>query len=69
MRFWLDVPTTAPPRRIERVAPYDLEGAAPNGMSTALDTGRLAPGPHVVTAALDGVGGASTIVSATFTVR
>jgi hypothetical protein len=45
--FWIDDPT-GQPLRIERVFPYDLSGAGPNGTANALDTTTLGDGDHLI---------------------
>jgi hypothetical protein len=66
--FYLDdVARARAPYRIERAAPYDMDGTAANGSSGALDTSQLSVGNHTITATVK-AGGVTTSQTATFRV-
>ena len=67
VRFWLDTPTSQPPRRVETSAPFDFAGTAANGNAAPFDTRTVQRGTHVIRAIVD-YAGASVATSATFQV-
>jgi N-acetylneuraminic acid mutarotase/glucose/arabinose dehydrogenase len=70
VKFYLDDPgATGPPYMIERRAPWDFEGTAADGKALPWLTTNLNNGQHTITAQITGTGGATTVVTATFTVN
>jgi len=67
VRFWLDAPTSQPPRHVETAAPFDFAGTAANGNAAPFDTRSVQVGPHVIRVIVD-YAGASVATSATFLV-
>jgi hypothetical protein len=69
VRFWLDDPTmSGTPRKVEKTAPWDFVGSAPDDSALPFDTTRVADGVHVITAAVTLAAGGTEVVHASFTV-
>lgn len=66
VRFWLDSPTSTPPRQTENLSPWDFAGGSASA-GNGFDTGQLSPGAHRVTAMVTDGDGTHT-VTADFTV-
>jgi hypothetical protein len=68
-RFYLDDPTMSGlPRQIEKNPPFDFAGGN-TSVANAFDTSKISAGTHTITAALRLSSGATTVVSATFSVQ
>ena len=48
VEFWLDQPTTSPPRHVESGAPYDFAGGTTSA-ANPFNPGTLTPGAHTIT--------------------
>jgi hypothetical protein len=69
VEWFLDDPAmTGRPRQVERLAPYDFNGTAPDGRAQLFSTRLLADGPHTVTARVVSRDGPADVVSSTFLV-
>ena len=68
VRFWLDKPTSASPRKTERDAPYDFSGGS-LARANAWDTTKALRGKHFVTAIASLTGGGQVSTTVNFTVR
>jgi large repetitive protein len=68
VRFYVDDPTRAgTPHRVERGAPYDLQGSNTDGTATPFDTRKLADGQHTITTQVLYSNGTNEVATYTFT--
>ncbi|MFO1419170.1 MAG: LamG-like jellyroll fold domain-containing protein [Methylotetracoccus sp.] len=70
VKFWLGNDPTLAPTKVEKTAPFDFAGTAPNGAAYAFDTSRLSKGRHAISAQVIMDNGIThDIIKGTFTVR
>lgn len=69
VEFHLDEPPPATPWLVERKAPFDFNGSAPDLTAKAFDTAALSDGQHVIYAQISYNDGSKETLSAAFTVN